>query len=135
MKVLTKLVMAISILALASCSAQRQLTSRLTGEWEIEKYEVRRADGGSTTLENAGNIQFRGNGRGTQTFTSAIAQMDAVTTGDFRWSNDAQTVYITGERAAHRKAWIIVESKRNSQHWRSTDSEGNLQIMHLRKKY
>ncbi len=121
-------------LLLFSCSAQQMLTSRLTGEWTIEKFEVRNADGSTSSMENAGTITFMENGRGTQSFSSTIAHLDAENTGDFRWTNTSETVSITGENASHPKAWIIMSSKRNTQHWRSTDGQGNIQIMKLRKK-
>ncbi|MEE4177947.1 MAG: hypothetical protein V2I46_10590 [Bacteroides sp.] len=134
MKVISKLFLFVVALGMISCSAQRQLASRLTGEWLIEEYEVSMANGSETRMENAGTILFMSSGRGQQTFTSAISQIDASNTGDFRWDNNANVVFIWGQDAQYRKAWIIVESSRSKQLWRSTDSEGNVQTMVLTRK-
>lgn len=124
----------IALIAFSSCSAQRQLSNRIEGEWAIERYHVLQTNGSESTLENVGTIIFNSNGRGTQTFTSAISQIDSDNTGEFRWDNTVDAVFITGQNASNRKAWLIIESSRNSQKWGSTDSEGTVQIMQLRKK-
>ncbi len=134
MKTATKVVLLIATLAMVSCSAARQMASRIEGEWVIEEYEVLLANGNETKMENAGTIIFYRNGRGQQTFTSAITQLDATNTGDFRWDNTGEVIFIWGQGAQFRKAWIVVESSRNKQVWRSTDTEGNVQAMTLRKK-
>jgi hypothetical protein len=134
MKTITRIILLVATLAMVSCSAARQLASRLEGEWMIEEYEVYFANNTETKMENAGTIIFYRNGRGQQTFTSAITQIDATNTGDFRWDNTADVVFIWGQGAMFRKSWIIVNSSRNSQLWRSTDNEGNVQTMKLKRK-
>ncbi len=134
MKTLRMVLFLVLPLFLFSCSAQLKLASRLSGEWAIEEFEVINADGSTSRMENAGTITFMANGRGTQTFSSTIAHLDAVNTGDFRWTNTSETVSITGKDSSYPKAWIIMSSKRNTQHWRSTDGQGNVQVMKLRKK-
>jgi hypothetical protein len=121
-------------LFLASCSAQSRLASRIGGEWEIEKYENRTAGGSTSSIENAGTIIFNSNGRGTQAFTTAIAHGGQSSGSDFRWTNTVNTVSITSQESQYPKVWIIVESGRNKQRWFSTDSEGNVQVMNLKKK-
>lgn len=134
MKTSIKIILLVTTFVMVSCSAARQLASRIEGEWEIEKYEVLLANGNETKMENAGTIIFYRNGRGQQTFTSAITQLVATNTGDFRWDNTGDVVFIWGQGALYRKAWIVVDSSRNKQVWRSTDSEGNVQAMTLKKK-
>ncbi len=134
MKTLIKLFSFTMLLVLVSCSSQRQMASRLEGEWVIDSYKTMMNNGSNTTLENAGTIVFHSNGRGSQTFTNAIAQIDAENTGDFQWENESGIVFITGDNANYRKAWIVMNSSRNSQHWRSTDDRGNVQIMLLERK-
>lgn len=134
MKTIRRLFLLMLAAGMISCSAQRQLASRLAGEWLIEEYEVSLSNGSETRMENAGTILFLSNGRGQQTFTSAITQIDATNTGDFRWDNNANVVFIWGQNAQFRKAWIIVESSRNKQLWRSTDDLGNVQTMVLVRK-
>lgn len=134
MKTTSRIILLVATLVMVSCSAARQLASRIEGEWVIEKYEVLLANGNETKMENAGTIIFYRNGRGQQTFTSAITQLDATNTGDFRWDNTGEVIFIWGQGAQFRKAWIVVESSRNKQVWRSTDTEGNVQAMTLRKQ-
>ncbi len=117
-----------------SCSAQSRLSSRLTSEWTIEKFEVIEASGGASTVENAGTITFRSNGKGKQSFTTAIAHAGQSVDSEFQWENTAQTVTINATNAEHPKVWIVVNSKQSRQEWYSTDSKGNVQIMHLKKK-
>jgi hypothetical protein len=126
----------ITVVALffVACSAQSRLASRISGEWEIVKYENRSAGGSTSSVENAGTISFNNNGRGNQVFTTSIAHAGQTSGSEFRWTNTANTVSITSEEAQFPKVWIIVESGRNKQGWFSTDSEGNVQVMNLKKK-
>jgi hypothetical protein len=134
MKTGIKITLIILAFALASCSAQGRLASRISAEWDIEKFESRTTNGSSTVVENAGTITFRSNGRGMQSFTSAIAHGGLATDSEFRWENTANTVSIKSPDAQYPKVWIIVSSGRSKQEWYSTDSQGNVQIMHLRKR-
>ncbi len=123
-----------TLVIFSSCTAQSRLSSRLTTEWEIEEFEVREADGGATTVENAGTIAFESNGEGTQSFTTAVAHAGESVDSDFQWENTARTITINASNAEHPKVWIVVKSQRGRQEWYSTDSEGGLQIMHLKRK-
>jgi len=127
-------IIAVVALFFASCTAQSRLATRISAEWEIEKYENRTAGGSISSIENAGTITFNNNGRGTQSFTTAIAHGGHSSGSDFRWTNTANTVSITSQEAQFPKVWIIVESGRSKQKWYSTDSEGNVQVMDLKKK-
>ncbi len=129
-----KITLIILALALASCSAQSRLSSRISAEWDIEKFESRTVTGSSTVVENAGTITFRSNGRGMQSFTSAIAHGGLATDSEFRWENTSKTVSVKSPDAQYPKVWIVVSSGRSKQEWYSTDSQGNVQIMHLRKR-
>ena len=123
-----------ALVVFSSCTAQSRFSSRLTSEWTIEKFEAREASGGKSTVENAGTITFRSNGKGTQSFTTAIAHAGQSTDADFQWENTANTVTINAANAEHPKVWIVVTSQRGRQEWYSTDSMGNVQVMHLKKK-
>lgn len=134
MKAGIKITMIVLALALASCSAQNRLASRISAEWDIEKYEVRTTNGSSTSIENAGSIIFHSNGRGTQTFTTAVAHSGQVSDSEFRWENTEATVSIKSRDAQYPKVWIVVDSGSSKQKWYSTDDQGNVQVMHLKKK-
>lgn len=134
MKMIKRLLIIFAALGLISCSAQRQVASRITGEWTIEEYVVLLVNGTETKMENAGTITFLRTGRGQQSFSTAITHIDATTSGEFRWDNTAHVVFIWAAGVPYRKAWIIVSSSRNKQVWRSTDSEGNVQSMELKRR-
>ncbi|MBW6478931.1 MAG: hypothetical protein K0B37_05830 [Bacteroidales bacterium] len=134
MKTGIKITLIILAFALASCTAQGRFASRISAEWDIEKYESRTVSGSSTVVENAGTITFRSNGRGIQSFTTAVAHGGQAADSEFRWENTEKTVSIMSPDAQFPKVWIVVESGRSKQEWYSTDGQGNVQIMHLRKK-
>ena len=134
MKAGIKIIMIVFALALVSCSAQSKFASKITAEWDIEKYEVRTTNGSSTSIENAGSITFRSNGRGTQTFTTAVAHEGQVSDSEFRWENTEATVSIKTQDAQYPKVWIVVHSGSTKQRWYSSDEQGNVQVMHLKKK-
>jgi len=123
-----------TLLLFSACTAQSRLSSRLTSEWTIEMFEAREASGSATTVENAGTITFHSNGEGTQSFTTAVAHAGQTVDSDFQWENTEQTVTINAANAEHPKVWIVVNSQRSRQEWYSTDSLGNIQVMHLKKK-
>jgi len=122
------------VIILASCSAQNKLSSRLRAEWTITRFEVRTPSGSNSIIENAGSITFRSNGRGEQSFTTAIAHAGQAVDTEFRWENTANTLTIRTIDAQYPKVWIVVNSGKGKQEWYSTDSSGNVQVMLLEKK-
>ena len=124
----------LAAMLLNACTAQRRFSSRLKGEWRIARFEEQSHTGSSSVLENAGTISFGKRGEGYQTFTSALTLGGAPAAGSFTWQHTAQTVSIKGVADAYFKVWMVMESKRNRQHWRSTDSFGNVQVLDLERK-
>lgn len=124
----------ILLVLITGCTQQSRLTSRLSAEWNIAKFEARTFEGSTSSTENAGTLILRSNGKGTQSFTSSIAHAGEQADTDFEWNNRDNTVSIMAEGASVPKIWIVVDSRRSKQLWYSTDSSGNVQIMHLEKK-
>lgn len=122
------------VIIMASCSAQNRLASRLSEEWTVARFEVRTSGGSNSIIENAGSITFRNNGRGTQSFTTAIAHAGQLVDSEFRWENTANTVTIRTIDAEYPKVWIVVNSSKTKQEWYSADNSGNVQVMLLEKK-
>ncbi len=122
------------LIIFAACSPQSRLSSRLTAEWNVVKFESRSPDGSSSTIENAGTLIFRSGGQGTQSFTSAIAFAGEEVANEFEWKNTERTLSIKAKDAEVPKVWIVVKSQRTKQEWYSTDSSGNVQVMHIEKK-
>ncbi len=109
-------------------------SSRLTAEWNVVRYETHDPNGQEVNIENAGTIVLRRDGTGTQTFSSSLIQKTKTDDSQFRWENTARTVSIKSSQYEPRKVWIIVESSAGGQLWYSTDSEGGIQILELRRK-
>ncbi|TVQ15625.1 MAG: hypothetical protein EA361_05485 [Bacteroidetes bacterium] len=124
----------ILLVFIIGCTQQSRLSSRLSAEWNIAKFEARTFEGSTSSIENAGTLVLRSNGRGTQSFTSSIAHAGDQASTDFEWNNTDRTVSIMAQGASVPKIWIVVDSSRSKQLWYSTDSSGNVQIMHLEKK-
>lgn len=122
------------VLLLPSCTLQSQMTSQLSGEWVIESYELLQANGVESRQSNVGTIFFERNGQGSQSFSSNIEQANAGKPGEFHWQAGTRTVFIKGNDSDTRKAWFITNSTRSTQHWRTTDDKGNVEVMILRKK-
>jgi hypothetical protein len=125
-----------TLLLLSSCSLirQRQLSSRLTADWHIEQYEILNDDGRKVVIDDAGTIELNSDGRGRQTFQSSFVPIGQLSDNQFTWDIAERAVFIRTRRNQPRKVWIIVESSRTFQTWYSSDDEGNVQILKLRRK-
>ena len=128
------LIIASSVIFVA-CSAQKKLAGQVSGEWVIEYYENKKPDENSATMTNIGSITFHKDGSGSKSISYSIMGSDYVDSKSFQWNNTDNTVTITGhDESMISKSWIVLKSSSKSQDWRSTDSQGNVQIMKLRKK-
>lgn len=128
------LIIASSVIFVA-CSAQKKLAGQVSGEWVIEYYENKKPDESSATMTNIGSITFHKDGSGSKSISYSIMGSDYVDSKSFQWNNTDNTVTITGhDESMISKSWIVLKSSSKSQDWRSTDSQGNVQIMKLRKK-
>ncbi len=128
------LIIASSVIFVA-CSAQKKLAGQVSGEWVIEYYENKKPDESSATMTNIGSITFHKDGSGSKSISYSIMGSDYVDSKNFQWNNTENTITITGDdESMVAKSWIVLKSSSKSQDWRSTDSQGNVQIMKLRKK-
>jgi hypothetical protein len=136
MRIVFRLYIALILFALlSSCSMirQRQISSRLTAEWHVQRYEIQNDRGNNVVINDAGTIELSSNGRGMQTFNPNLAHMGQLRDNQFVWDNTERTVNIRFRNNQPRKVWIIVESSRTRQLWYSTDDQGNVQILTLRR--
>ncbi len=131
-----KILLLLSVIFLmSSCITQQSLrSSRLAAEWDVERYETHEPNGQKVEIENAGTIVLRRDGTGMQTFSSSLIQKSKTDDSQFRWENTARTVSIKASQYEPRKVWIIVKSSPGGQLWYSTDSEGGVQILELKRK-
>jgi hypothetical protein len=127
----------LAAIMLASCSAEKKFNRNLQGEWNVSKYAEKYQATGESAYEasNIGIMTFNKNGTGSVSATIRAMQGTVSDTLDFTWKNDINTVSIFGSRESKfTKSWIVIENKKKSQVWRSTDGEGNTQSLELSRK-
>lgn len=118
--------------SLSACSAQRKLQRRLTGTWNVTRYEILYPSGQREETFNVGTVVFNRNGSGDNDMPILTRNIRTPDARRFSWKNTDQSVTIISENTFLAKAWIIVENRRNRQVWRSTTNE-LIQTMELQK--
>lgn len=116
-----------ALISLASCS------DKIIGAWNIASYEEGTPDSKGVVLTNIGTITFDKNGSGTKDISYSIMGIPMEDKFPFEWKLENNVVTIEGEESELSKTWIIVESKRKSQSWKSTDGGNELHKLQLRK--
>ncbi|MET0243194.1 MAG: lipocalin family protein [Flavitalea sp.] len=125
-------VIPVLLIMFASCTAEKKLKRRITGQWRIESYEEQNTNGESGKIDNPGTIEFFRNGKGKK-MISGIPWRSTIKEGnDFRWQNSANTITLFDQNSIFAKSWIITVNKKSRQQWRSTD-RGNVQTIELRR--
>jgi hypothetical protein len=130
------LILMVSFFLFSSCSAEKKLTKRLIGEWNVAKYsEQFHATGASeVTLTNIGTLTLKKNGTGDKQINFSIMSRVVSDTLNFNWKNTEDKVTLVGNgESLFAKTWLVMSSKKNAQVWRSTDDEGNSQKMELKR--
>ncbi|PTB97871.1 hypothetical protein C9994_00655 [Marivirga lumbricoides] len=121
-----------AFLFLSSCSLER----KITGTWNITEYSENGVDGSSSSAVNAGKIEFNKNGTGANDLEYKIFGNGQKDKRSFTYYVGDDYITIkpaqNGDSIA-TKSWIIIESKRSKQLWKSTDGEGNVQTIVLKK--
>ncbi len=121
-----------ALIALCACSAQRRLHQRLTGVWNITRYEVLYPSGHREETFDVGTVIFRRNGSGENDMPILTRNLRTPNARRFSWKNTDQSVTIVSENTYLAKAWIVVENRQRRQVWRSTTNE-LVQTMELQK--
>ena len=126
------LLAALFALLLQSCSAEKQFARRLSGEWNIERYAATETTARNAEASALGTIRFRRNGTGEIRMKNILAENrsdDRVR--PFQWGNTENTVTIRGDVNQLSKVWIVVENRRRTQVWKSTDGANTVQELRL----
>ncbi len=120
--------MMLILIALASCS------KGITGTWKIVNYEERTTGESSVSLTNIGTITFNKDGSGAKDISYSIMGIPIEDKLPFTWKQEGNAVTITGdEESEFAKAWIVLEAKRKSQIWKSTDGTDEIHRLTLTK--
>ncbi|MCU0352914.1 MAG: hypothetical protein MUD08_04115 [Cytophagales bacterium] len=121
------------LVLLAGCSAERKLTNRLEGRWEVARYETTNSTAQSVQLSNIGTIEFDKDRSGRRDISYNAFQTRFAVSPRFQWSNTDRYVTIRNASSDSAKAWIVLENRRGYQKWTSTDGSTGVQVLELRK--
>jgi len=110
-----------------SCSA------KIIGTWNIVSYEESTAGKRGATFTNIGTMTFEKNGSGAKDISYSIMGISMEDNLPFTWTMENNTVTIEGEESEFAKTWIVMESKRKSQFWKSTDGSDEIHRLRLSK--
>lgn len=116
------------LLLMASCS------HRLVGTWNVTRFENGKPGEQSITLQNIGTIHFNKNGSGEKHLNYVVLGKEIADSSPFNWTwNNDEYVSIESPNSDFAKTWIIVENKKKSQTWKSTDGTNRVQVLELKK--
>ena len=122
----------ISILG-ACASATKQFSKRLEGNWEIIQYKTEIQQLQRTAFPPYRSITFMKKGRGRVSANNEYSAEKGGQGFDFDWSCTENTVTMRGFDTDFARSWIVVENKKSSQVWKSTDGANGVQTLELRK--
>jgi hypothetical protein len=122
----------ILITLLSACSAEKKFHRRLTGSWDIVRYDQRFANGENQVLSDLGTITFNKNGSGNNDIPVLTRSLNKSENSDFSWKNTIDEVTIISRNTYLAKSWIVVKNKKSQQIWKST-TQANVQTMELQK--
>ncbi|MBK6265400.1 lipocalin family protein [Marivirga sp. S37H4] len=118
---------------ITACTLERQLP----GTWQIASYSEEGVTGRSTSATNVGTIEFDSDGTGTNDLEFKIFGSKQTDQREFTYDIGDNYITIKPQQendSSSVKSWIVMENKRNSQKWKSTDDEGNVQTIELKKE-
>lgn len=121
----------LTFLIMASCSIERNIM----GAWQIESYSEASQDGSTANAKNIGKIIFDKNGSGSNDLNYRILGNERTEKTEFTYQVNDENITINTEGESElAKSWIIIDSKRSIQKWKSTDGKGNVQTLILKKE-
>lgn len=119
---------ALAVTTFASCS------HRLAGTWKVKRFEVSKPGEPGTSLTNIGTISFSNNGSGEKNINYKVLGVTRVDNSPFKWVwADGKYVTIESKDSDFSKTWIIIENKKKSQKWKSTDGSNLVQTLEIEK--
>jgi hypothetical protein len=114
-----------------ACTIER----KIAGTWQIESYSETSDDGSNASAKNIGTIHLDKNGNGSNDLSYRVLGNEKSEKTEFTYEvNDENITIRTEDESELAKSWIIIESKRKLQKWKSTDGKGNVQTLILKKE-
>ncbi|MDE3124712.1 MAG: lipocalin family protein [Bacteroidota bacterium] len=120
----------VATLLLSACGLQQ----RLTGTWNIVKFQETNISQQNAEASNVGTIQFKKDGSGVKSLSYSILGNQTNDQKPFTWTINGQNITLNSDNAQFPKSWIIVTNKPKYQVWKTTDGQGNIQKMELKKQ-
>jgi hypothetical protein len=109
-------------------------SSKIIGIWTIANYEEFTPGEKGMSFQNVGNITFNSDGTGAKDISYSIMGMSMADSLPFTWKQYDNILVIEGDESELTKTWIMMESKRKNQTWKSTDGAGEIHKLQLIKK-
>lgn len=107
---------------------------RITGTWEVSRYQTKNPGEQDVVLQNIGTMTFKRNGSGEKELNYTVLGISRNDNLGFKWSQDSNEYITIDSRGSElSKTWIIIENKRKSQKWKSTDGANKVQVLELSK--
>ncbi|WP_333696618.1 hypothetical protein [Flavobacterium sp.] len=106
---------------------------RIVGTWNVDRYETQKTGQQNLSLKNIGTITFNKNNTGEKKLNYSVLGVESFDYVPFRWNSDKSYITISSENSPISKTWILIENKRKSQKWKSTDGSNEIQILELSK--
>ncbi len=132
--IVTFLFSAAFIALTTGCSLQ----SQISGTWQISSFEEISASDNVTSSTNIGTLNFDSDGTGYNNIQVRMLGASNANEDDFTWKAGEDFVRLEGTRetagADLIKTWIVTESGRSKQIWKSTTNDGSIQILKLTKE-
>lgn len=115
---------------LGSCS----LEDKIAGTWAISSYNELNPDGTQAGATNIGTMKFDDENGGYRKLEYNLMGMTSSEEGKFKYKLHDESVITIRAENKPTTSWIIVENKNKQQKWRSTDGQGKVTTLVLKKK-
>ncbi len=121
----------IVILSVLSTTAFSQ---RLVGNWNIVAFQTIKVGEPGFTLSDIGVISFFKDGSGESNVDYSMMGVQKNEQIAFVWNIAQGLISIQGQESDFTRTWIMIEDKRNSQKWQSTDGRFTVYTLELKKQ-
>lgn len=130
MKTIVKSIFAIMILlSFNAC------TPKLIGTWNVTSYESKASDNQSNVrLSNIGQITLNASGIGQKYIQYNVLGVDKKDSTSLSWTATDKVITIESEGSDFSKTWLIIQNKKKTQLWKSTDGANQIQTIELTKQ-
>ena len=113
---------------LTSCS------NKLVGTWIIQRYDIVIPEQKSVSFYNIGFMRFEEDGTGSNNIIYDISGVKIVDRMPFKWKATDNNITIISKGSEFCRKWRLLENKRRSQKWETTNDSNQVQTLELTKR-